>query len=45
MTMDPVSGLLTWIVPPEFKGKQNIMIIVSDGHSGSAKYSIEATIL
>jgi hypothetical protein len=44
MTMDPAAGLLTWVVPAEFKGKQNIMIIVSDGHSGSAKYSIEASI-
>ena len=44
MTMDPVSGLLTWIVPAEFKGKQSIIITVSDGQSGSAKYSIEATI-
>jgi len=44
MTMDPAAGLLTWVVPAEFKGKQSIMIIVSDGHSGSAKYSIEASI-
>jgi hypothetical protein len=44
MTIDPATGLLTWVVPSEFKGKQNIGLSVSDGHGGSAKYSIEASI-
>jgi len=44
MTIDPATGLLTWVVPAEFKGKQDIMIIVSDGHGGTAKYNIKAAI-
>jgi len=44
MTIDPATGLLTWVVPLEFKGKQGAGISVGDGHGGSAKYSIEASI-
>jgi len=44
MTIDPATGLLTWVVPLEFKGKQGVGISVGDGHGGSAKYSIEAAV-
>jgi len=44
MTIDPANGLLTWIVPPEFKGKKNVSIIVSDGHGGTAQYNLAITI-
>lgn len=44
MTIDSDNGLLTWIVPPEFKGKKNVSIIVSDGHGGTAHYNLGITI-
>jgi hypothetical protein len=44
MTIDSANGLLTWIVPPEFKGKKNVSIIVSDGHGGTAHYNLGITI-
>ncbi len=44
MTIDSANGLLTWIVPPEFKGKKNVSIIVGDGHGGTAHYNLEITI-
>lgn len=44
MTIGPATGLLTWVVPSEFKGKQGARISVSDGHGGSAQYNIEASI-
>lgn len=44
MTIDPTSGLLTWIVPPEFNGKKNVSIIVSDGQGGTSHYNLGITI-
>ncbi len=44
MTLDPATGLLRWDVPSEFKGKQDVSITVSDGHGGTATYSITITI-
>lgn len=44
MTIDSANGLLTWIVPTEFKGKKNVSIIVSDGHGGTAHYNLGITI-
>jgi hypothetical protein len=44
MTIDSANGLLTWIVPPEFKGKKNVSIIASDGHGGTARYNLGITI-
>jgi hypothetical protein len=44
MTIDPSTGLLKWVVPSEFKGKQDVLISVSDGNGGIAKYSITITI-
>ncbi len=44
MTIDPASGLLAWNVPNEFKGKQNVMIVVNDGNGGIARYSLQITI-
>lgn len=44
MTIDRSTGLLKWIVPSDFKGKQNVKIIVSDGNGGVATYYTEITI-
>ena len=44
MTIDTANGLLTWTVPPEFKDKKNVSIIVSDGHGGTAHYNLGITI-
>jgi len=44
MSIDPSTGLLKWVVPKEFKGKKDVSIAVSDGHGGTAKYSIAITI-
>jgi hypothetical protein len=44
MTIDPSTGLLKWMIPAAFKGKQDASISVSDGNGGIAKYSITITI-
>ena len=44
MTIDRSTGLLKWIVPPDFKGRQKVKIIVSDGNGGIATYDTEITI-
>jgi len=44
MTIDSATGLFRWNVPSEFKGKQDVSIMVSDGHGGTAMYSITITI-
>lgn len=44
MMIDKSSGLLTWNVPAEFKGKKNVSIIVTDGHGGIARYVLNITI-
>ncbi len=44
MTIDKASGLLTWIVPAEFKGKKTVSVVVTDGQGGSAKYVLNITI-
>ena len=44
MTIDSSTGLLKWVVPSEFKGKQAVSITVGDGHVGAARYSLEITI-
>jgi hypothetical protein len=45
MTIDPSTGVLTWKVPPDFKGKTSVMLIVSDGHGGRGSYTVEIAIL
>jgi hypothetical protein len=44
MTIDRSSGLLTWVVPDEFTGKKKISVVVADGHGGTARYILEASI-
>jgi hypothetical protein len=44
MNINESTGLLTWIVPPEFKGVQPVMFIVNDGHGGSAQYTLNIEI-
>ena len=44
MTIDKSSGLLTWEVPAEFKGKKNVSVVVTDGHGGTARYNLDVTI-
>jgi hypothetical protein len=44
ITIDPSTGLLKWVVPKEFKGKKDVLITVSDGNGGTAKYSLTISI-
>ena len=44
MTIDKSSGLLTWDVPAEFKGKKNVSVVVTDGHGGTARYILDLNI-
>lgn len=44
MTIDPSTGLLKWVVPQDFKGKKDVLIVVSDGNGGIAKYSLTISI-
>jgi Putative Ig domain len=44
MNINASTGLLTWIVPPGFKGVQPVTIIVNDGHGGTAQYTLNITI-
>jgi len=36
MTIDKSTGLIQWIVPQGFKGKAEVVVVVSDGHGGEA---------
>jgi hypothetical protein len=36
MSIDPETGLISWIVPPEFKGKAAFTACVNDGQGGEA---------
>jgi hypothetical protein len=44
MSIDKTSGLMTWNVPSEFKGRKSVSIVVADGHGGSAKYVLNISI-
>jgi len=39
MTIEKITGLIKWDVPQDFKGKTEIVIVVSDGHGGEALQS------
>jgi hypothetical protein len=43
MTIEPLTGLIKWDVPLEFKGKTSFIVLVDDGHGGVAtqSFSIE----
>ena len=45
MTIDPLTGLIKWNVPPEFKGKTPITVSVNDGHGGEALHSLTLEIM
>lgn len=42
--IDPTTGLLTWAVPSEFKGKKSVTVVVNDGHGGIADYGLNLTV-
>jgi len=44
MTINKSSGLLTWNVPSEFKGKKSVPVVVTDGQGGAARYVLNITI-
>lgn len=44
MTIDPWTGLITWPVPPEFKGEVGATAVVDDGHGGISRYNLKITI-
>lgn len=44
MTIHPSTGLLQWVVPPDFKGDKNVTVVVADGHGGIARYTLKITI-
>ena len=44
MSINASTGLITWPVPAEFKGKKNVSIGVNDDHDGTARYDLEITI-
>ncbi len=44
MTIHPATGLLQWIVPPDFKGDKNVTVFVADGNGGIARYTLKITI-
>lgn len=39
MTIEKTTGLIQWTVPQDFKGKAEIIVVVSDGHGGEALQS------
>ena len=34
ITIDPKTGVITWVVPPDFKGKVPVTVSVTDGNGG-----------
>lgn len=44
MTIDPSTGVIKWVVPPEFKGQTVFTVSVTDGHGGEALYDLPAVI-
>jgi hypothetical protein len=44
MTINASSGLITWNVPSEFKGKKSVSVVVTDGYGGAARYVLNITI-
>lgn len=39
MNIDPSTGMITWDVPSDFRGKAQVVVIASDNHSGEAMQS------
>ncbi|MCX5718780.1 MAG: Ig-like domain-containing protein [Nitrospirae bacterium] len=40
MTIEQLTGLIRWNVPPDFKGKTTFTVFVNDGHGGEAMQSL-----
>ncbi|MFZ3136879.1 MAG: putative Ig domain-containing protein [Thermodesulfovibrionales bacterium] len=39
MTINPSTGLIKWNVPPDFKGRSQFIVAVTDGHGGEVTQS------
>jgi hypothetical protein len=44
MTIDPSTGLITWDVPRNFRGKVPVAVCVKDGHGGEATHTFDIDI-
>jgi hypothetical protein len=44
MAIDPNTGLLTWQVPADFKGKTSCVVAVKDVHGGESSYNVDVDI-
>ena len=44
MTIDATTGLMTWHVPEDFKGKTSCIAVIKDGHGGEANYTVNIEI-
>jgi len=44
MSIDKSTGLIKWPVPSDFKGETDVLVIVNDGHGGSAQCTQKITI-
>ena len=44
MTIDAKSGLMTWHVPEDFKGKTSCVAVLKDGHGGETNYTVNIDI-
>lgn len=40
MTINPQTGVVTWKVPGDFKGKAAFVVTANDGHGGEASYTV-----
>ncbi len=44
MTIDAQTGLMTWHVPDDFKGKTSCIAVVKDSHGGETSYTVNIDI-
>ena len=44
MTIDAKTGLMTWHVPEDFKGKTSCVAVLKDGHGGETNYTVNIDI-
>ena len=44
MTIDPITGMISWQVAPDVKGTHRVRIVVQDGHGGSASQDFDLTL-
>jgi hypothetical protein len=43
MTVDRITGLVNWVVPADFEGKQSFTLSATDGQGGEALYTFRLT--